>query len=65
MGIDARKRKIYRVRRRRDGGLRPLNQWERHLLIMDSKGRAEDHEGVQGSVWRGENLNRRGFHRYR
>ena len=36
LGMDARKREIYYARRRR-GGLRPLNRWERHLLRMDGK----------------------------
>jgi len=37
LGMDARKREIYRARRRQDRGLRPLNHWERHLLLMDTK----------------------------
>jgi len=36
LGMDARKLEIYYARRRR-GGLRPLNRWERHLLRMDGK----------------------------
>ena len=36
LGMDSRKREIYHARRRR-GGLRPLNRWEKHLLLMDGK----------------------------
>ena len=37
LGMDARKCEVYRARRRQDHRLRPLNHWERHLLIMDRK----------------------------
>jgi hypothetical protein len=36
LGMGTRKREIYRARRR-GGGLRPMNRWERHLLLMDRK----------------------------
>ena len=36
LGMDARKREIYYARRRRSR-LRPLNRWEKHLLLMDAK----------------------------
>ena len=36
LGMDSRKREIYHARRRRSG-LRPLNRWEKHLLLMDGK----------------------------
>jgi len=37
LGMDSRRRAIYYGRRRRNGKLRPLNIWERHLLTMDKK----------------------------
>ena len=49
LGMDARKREIYYARRRRSR-LRPLNRWEKHLLLMD----AENHEGLQSSFRREE-----------
>jgi len=37
LGMDSRRREIYYRRKRRTGELRPLNRWERHLLMMDKK----------------------------
>jgi len=36
LGASARKSEIYHARRRRRG-MRPLNKWEKHLLLMDAK----------------------------